>query len=132
MKKNVGLWIDHAMAVIVIVTGEKGEDYEIKQFVSNIEDNLASDIVADSIRQNTRTEYLETYYNKIVSTFDGAKSILIFGPDEAKDELKTRLESNNLSGAKIIIESADKMTESQIVARVRGQFFEQCVAPDLK
>ena len=53
-----------------------------------------------------------------------AESILIFGPGEAKDELKERLERNNLSDRVVGIETVDKMTDVQIVAKIRQHFAE--------
>lgn len=131
MKKNVGLWIDHASAVIVTVSGEKGEDFEIMKIVSDTENHPNSKVVADDIRQSVETEYLNRFYDEVVTVIDGAESVLIFGPGEAKGELKKRLEHQEFNPANIHIESADKMTEPQVVAKVRGQFFEQCVEPDL-
>jgi hypothetical protein len=51
-----------------------------------------------------------------------AEAILIFGPGEAKGELKHRLEKNNLSGRIAGFETADKMTDSQIMSKVRKHF----------
>lgn len=51
-----------------------------------------------------------------------AESILIFGPGEAKDELKKRLEGNNLGGRIVGIETVDKMTDGQIAAKIRQHF----------
>jgi hypothetical protein len=51
-----------------------------------------------------------------------AESILIFGPGEAKGELKQRLVKGKM-GARIAgVEAADKMTSRQIVAKVRQHF----------
>jgi len=125
MKKNVGLWIDHASAVLITVTGEKGENYEIMQIVSDIENHPNSKAVADDVRQSVEIEYLNRYYDEVITVIDGAESVLIFGPGEAKGELKKRLEHHEFNEDKIIIESADQMTKPQIVARVRDQFFEK-------
>ena len=132
MKKNVGLWIDHVSAVIITVAGEMGEGFEIMKIVSDNENHPHSKVIADDTRQKVETEYLKRFYDEVITIIDGAESVLIFGPGEAKGELKKRLQHNEFNEDKILIESADKMTESQIVARVRGQFFEQCVEPDLK
>jgi hypothetical protein len=51
-----------------------------------------------------------------------AESILIFGPGEAKGELRKRLERNNLGGRIVAIETVDKMTDRQIAAKVRQHF----------
>ena len=49
---------------------------------------------------------------------------MIFGPGEAKDELKERLERNNLGGSIVGIETVDKMTDHQIAAKIRHHFAE--------
>ncbi|WP_341529999.1 hypothetical protein WKK05_12210 [Nostoc sp. UHCC 0302] len=49
---------------------------------------------------------------------------MIFGPGEAKDELKKRLEENNLGRHIVGIETVDKMTDHQIAAKIRQQFAE--------
>lgn len=122
MKKNVGLWIDHTSAVIVTMRGEKGEDFAIMKIVSDTKSHPHSKGGADDARQSVKTEYLKRFYDEVIVFIDGADSVLIFGPGEAKGELKKRLEHNEFSEDKIIIESADQMTEPQIAAKVRGQF----------
>jgi hypothetical protein len=47
---------------------------------------------------------------------------LIFGPGEAKGELKTRLESHKLGGRIVAVETVDNMTDNQIAAKVRDYF----------
>lgn len=131
MKKNVGLWIDHASAVIITVTGEMGEDFEIMKIVSDTENHPHSKVSADDTRQNVETEYLNRFYDEVIATTKGADTVLIFGPGEAKSEFKKRLENDKFSTNNIMIESADKMTEPEVVARVRGQF-QLCVEPQLK
>ena len=57
-----------------------------------------------------------------IASIRDAESILIFGPGEAKGELKQRLETNNLGGRIVGIETVDKMTDRQIAAKVRQHF----------
>ena len=130
MKKTVGLWIDHKKAVIVFVTGK---EEEIKLISSNIEKHHRQSGVAmpsDDVRQRELTEHLNSYYDEVVSCIRDAESILIFGPGEAKGELKKRLEKDNLGGHIVGIEPADQMTDPQIVAKVRDQFLDQSAATD--
>lgn len=54
----------------------------------------------------------------------GVRSGQLFGPGEAKNELKQRLEVNNLGGRIVGIETVDKMTEPQIAAKIRQHFAE--------
>jgi len=129
MKKTVGLWIDHKKAVIVFV---KGQEEEIKLISSNIEKHHRQSGVATpaDIRQREVTEHLNVYYDEVVSCLRESDSILIFGPGEAKGELKKRLEKDNLGGRIVGIEPADKMTDPQIVAKVREHFLNQRAATD--
>jgi hypothetical protein len=132
MKTKVGLWIDHRKAVIVVVT-DKGE--ETKLIISRVEKQLrrsggsplkgphkAQQVPADDSREREFTGHLNIYYDAVIACIRDAEAILIFGPGEAKGELKKRLESRKLSGRIIGIETVDKMTDRQIAAKVRQRF----------
>ena len=127
MKRTVGLWIDHKKAVIVFVDGK---EEEIKLISSNIETQQRQSGVStpDDIRHRELTEHLNIYYDEVVSCIREAESILIFGPGEAKGELKKRLEKDNLGGHIVGIEPADQMTDPQIVAKVKEHFLQQRAA----
>jgi len=134
MKTTVGLWIDHRKAVIVVLTDEAEE---IKLIISKVEKQpgrpggvrsktpYESQLVrADDSRQRKLTGHLNIYYDAVIACIRDAESILIFGPGEAKGELKKRLETNKLSGRIVGIETIDKMTDRQIAAKVRQYFKE--------
>jgi uncharacterized protein YunC (DUF1805 family) len=134
MRTGVGLWIDHRKAIIVAVT-DKGE--EIGLIISKVEKQLrrsgdsplkgsyeSLQVPASDSRQKTFTGQLNIYYDAVIACIRDADSILIFGPGEAKGELKERLERNNLGGRIVGIETVDKMTDRQIAAKVR-QYFPQ-------
>jgi len=132
MKTKVGLWIDHKKAVVVTVT-DKGE--EIGLIISKVEKQLrrsgssplkgnyeSQQVPESDNRQKTFTGHLNIYYDAIIAAIRDAESILIFGPGEAKGELKMRLEKNNLGKRIVCIETVDKMTDPQIAAKVRKCF----------
>ena len=132
MKTNVGLWIDHRKAVIVTVT-DTGE--EIRLIISKVEKQLRrsghsplkgphepQQVPAQDSLQRAFTGHLNIYYDAVIASIRDAESILIFGPGEAKGELKQRLERNNLGGRIVGIETVDKMTDRQIAAKVRQHF----------
>jgi hypothetical protein len=134
MRRRVGLWIDHRKAIIVAVT-DKGE--EIGLVISKVEKQLrrsgdsplkgpyeSHQVPADDSRQRTFTGHLNLYYDAVIGCIRDAESILIFGPGEAKGELKTCLERNNLGGRIASVETVDKMTNRQIAAKVRQHFAE--------
>jgi hypothetical protein len=132
MTTKTGLWIDHRKARILTIT-EKGED--MKEIVSDVEKQLrrsgdsplegnyeSSQVPADNRRQRAFTGELNIYYDEVIACIRDAESILIFGPGEAKDELKKRLEGHHLGGRIVGIETVDKMTDGQIAAKIRQHF----------
>jgi hypothetical protein len=135
MKREVGLWIDHKQAVIVTVA-DKGE--EIKLVISNVEKQIqraagsrsggsfeSQAVPSNGRQQREFTGHLNIYYNEVISCIRDAESILIFGPGEAKGELKKHLEREGLGGRIVGIETIDKMTDPQIAAKVRQYFLNQ-------
>ena len=134
MKTKTGLWIDHRKASILTIT-EKGE--EMKEIVSEAEKQPrrsgdsplkgsyeSFEVPADNRRQRAFTGELNIYYDEVIACIGDAESILIFGPGEAKDELKKRLEGHHLGGRIVGIETVDKMTDNQIAAKIRQHFAE--------
>ena len=134
MSKKVGLWIDHRKAVIVMLT-DKGE--EIKRIVSKVEKQLrrsggsplkgpyeALHVPADDSHEREFTGHLNIYYDAVIASICDAEAVLIFGPGEAKVELKKRMEREDLGGRIVGIEAVDRMTDRQIAAKVRQHFLE--------
>jgi hypothetical protein len=122
MKNKVGLWIDHRKAVIVTVT-DAGE--ETQQITSHMEKHVrfsgadSEDGSGEDVRDRQFGNHLNTYYEKVMACLRQAETIQIFGPGEAKGELKARLEREGLHGRILEISSMDKMTDRQIAAKVR-------------
>jgi len=58
----------------------------------------------------------------VISYIRDAESILLFGPGEAKGELEKRLSAQGLGKRIVGIETTDKMTDRQVVAKVRQHF----------
>jgi hypothetical protein len=132
MSIKTGLWIDHRKAIVVAIS-EQGE--KIEEIVSSVERQLqrAGDrplegdyevvqVPADDRRQRDFTKHLDIYYAAVIAAIQEAESILIFGPGEAKGELKEQLKKNHLGGHIVNIETVDKMTNPQIAAKVREYF----------
>jgi hypothetical protein len=127
MKRKVGLWIDHKKAVIFSLSDEGAE---IKRILSELEKHVrfsggAQEESAEDQRDKRFTSHLNNYYDEVLSYIRDAESILIFGPGEAKGELKKRLERINYAGHLDIVETVDKMTDRQIAAKVRMRFKEK-------
>jgi len=131
MEKQIGLWIDHKKAVIVFL--ENGKE-EIKQVESNLEKHArfrggaraktpygAQFFTAETQIDRRFKEHLNKYYQQVISAIGSTTSLLVFGSGEAKHELEKHLREKG-QVKNIHIETADKMTERQIAAKVRDHF----------
>jgi hypothetical protein len=130
-KVEADLWVDHREALIVVLT-KTGE--ETKRIQSATQKQLRrsgepangrfeyQEVPADDSRQRAYSGYLAHYYDEIVAYLRHAGAILIFGPSEAKGELKKRFEKECPGAHIVTMETTDKMTEPQIVAHVRHHF----------
>ncbi len=124
MKIDVGLWIDHREAIIVMLTGEREE---VRRIASGMEKHVrfsggAEQATTEDMRDRRFTNHLNRFFQEVITCIRDAESILIFGPGEAKGELAKRLESEHLAGRIVGIETVDKMTDRQIAAKVREHF----------
>ncbi len=133
MKKEVGVWIDHKKAVIV--TGDGGT---IEKLESNMENYSRSNggthgktpsgtqvFLPENQRERHFAEHLNKYYAAVIAQVREAEAILVFGPGEAKFELEKRLKLLEHKKHIIGIESADKLTDRQIAAKVKTFFASQ-------
>ncbi len=119
MSKNVGLWIDHHKAVIVSVTGE---DQETKIIHSDIEKHGQGGNQADDTKLQVLTHHLNSFYEQVIVHLHEAESVFIFGPGEAKGELEKSLAKNQRDSRVVTVETADKMTDPQIVEKIKKHF----------
>lgn len=134
MKTNIGLWIDHRKAIIVL---ESSTGEELKVILSDAdrqpgriegERSTASFeaqlVKADDVTQRKFTAELHHYYQEVVGVVRHATSLLVFGPGEAKGELIKELEHAMPKGFPVAVETADRLTDRQIAAHVRDFFKE--------
>ena len=134
MTKEVGLWIDHKRAVIVILS-EGGE--KIQQIDSGVAKHTryhgathpkspysAQYEKGDNQLDRQLMEQLNKFYGTVITQIRGADSLLILGPGEAKHELQKRLAQEKAGVKATAIETADKMTDRQLTARVRKYYKE--------
>ena len=127
MKSAVGLWIDHKKAVIVLLTGEAEEIKHISAELNKPNNHSGSTMRADDLEQRELTQHLNVYYDDVIASLQNAEAVLLMGPGEAKGELKKRLEKAH-PNSEIVIETTDKLTNPQIVAKVREHFLKHISA----
>jgi hypothetical protein len=123
MKRKVGIWIDNKKSVIFTLANDGAS---IKRISSENKDvpfsGGAQEESAEDQYDKRFTGHLNNYYDEVISYLRDAESILIFGPGEAMSELKKRLEVMDLHTHIVGFEIVDKMTDNQIVAKVRQHF----------
>jgi stalled ribosome rescue protein Dom34 len=136
VSRNVGVWVDHARAVIVTV---ESDEASVTTLTSGVEPRLhysggarskttygSQDAGAEKRRDEQHRHHLVSYYDRVIQAVRDAESILIMGPGEAKRELRQRIERSKALAARIAdVRACDKLTDAQLVSAVREFFFEQ-------
>lgn len=130
--RSVGIWIDHREAVLVFVAGEEKELVRIPSHVERHAGHSADPsthapfeshlVRADDSRERRFTGQLARYYQRVVARIAGTEAVLIFGPGEAKGEFCRQLEKSGLEGRAVVLEAAERMTDGQLVRKVRRHF----------
>lgn len=132
MATKAGVWIDHQQAVVVLIT-DAGQ--ETKKFKSVLEPRAQpssgsrskhkytpNDFVAENTRERRLVDDRKKVYDDVLACIRGAESLLILGPGEAKGEFSQHIKSKKLRGVTVELETADKMTDRQLVAKVGEHF----------
>jgi hypothetical protein len=132
MTKEIGLWLDHREAIIVVLADGREE---IKHISSNSPGHIRysgsshsqtpeglREVTSEDGRDRKAGNQLNHYYDEVIAVVRDAESIQIFGPGEAKGELAKRIEHAGLKSRLLRIEAADNMTVPQISAKVRERF----------
>ena len=141
MKKYVGIWLDHRDAYIVSLTTDHPALNSNQEMIERIESDIERRVRLSGGSRTRKTPYgpqeisvdskaedrfkiqSRQYYRQIMLRLGDADRIMIFGPGEAKTELKKELtKSKDLADRIKKIEAADKMTKRQIAAKVRTFF----------
>jgi DNA modification methylase len=135
MDRNVGLWIDHKQAYVIWY-----EDDRIEVILSKTEPpahysggtqlggklNQKGDL---ELHHNDRYKLqLSKYYQQVINKLKDVGSIFIMGPGEAKVEFEKAIKKHKSMQNRLLkLETADKMTMNQMIARVR-QFYQSQAA----
>jgi hypothetical protein len=129
---NAGVWIDHRRAQIVALTATGDSTTVILSTVDKHPERggdrpmqgryEAVQVPADDRRQGALTAALDSYYDAVIAALRNYGSVFVFGPGEAKGELRARFAKLHLDARIAAVATEDKMTDRQIVAKVRAYF----------
>ncbi len=133
MNTLVGVWVSHGVAKIVNLAPDG--TYTLNTIESNIESKRKSTGgtppktpyshggVSVTKYNDRLAHQLHDFYSRIISKIASAEKIYILGPGLAKKELKTEIEKRKDLAPKLMrVEPSDKMTDPQLVAKVKSFF----------
>jgi len=110
MPKYVVLWTNHKRAIIVSI-------------MDGVEEVLHVESKGKGGLEEKWRQHRGEFYGEVIRTIHGAQEIFIFGSTQAKLELKIEiLKSEPLAHRVVGTETADSMTESELVASAREMF----------
>lgn len=132
MTLKTGIWIDHKEAMLVLLTdaGEAIQKISLTEEKPATSDGKSrpkqkytpNDFVAEDRLERKTDAALKAYYDRVLASIQGVTSILVLGPGEAKLEFQKRIQAKKLKGVTVEIETADKLTDRQLVAKVQKHF----------
>lgn len=129
--KRVGIWIDHRRAVIVTI--DEGRESH-RTLVGDIERHSGPSGGWRMVtpygpqvdnKEHQREEryrlHVRNFFKEVLKGIGKPDQLLVMGPADAKREFAEMVESDSaLRDLKVKVEPADKMSDAQIVARVRA------------
>jgi hypothetical protein len=131
MKRQTGIWIDTSKAIIVTLEG--GKDEKISEIDSDVENSVYHDKEgnkgtfsgghhgsSESKFENRKKEQIDFFIKEVLAYVKGADELFVFGPAETKIRLEQKIQDEKLFANKLkAVETADKMTVNEIVAKVK-------------
>jgi hypothetical protein len=134
MAAKAGVWIDHQQAIVVLITDEGRRLEKVtsgaRQPVSATGNSSAkkkytpNDFIAEDRRERKLASERKKYYDDVLACIRGAESLLILGPGEAKGDFSKQVIAKRLRGLTVEVETADRISDLQIAARVSEHFAE--------
>ena len=136
MGTKAGVWIDHRKAVVVLLS-EDGTPTTTTIESGVVPPSRASEgkhrfhesTAEDTIQRQEEHEY-NIFYDHVIAALAGAEAVLVFGPAQAKGEFRKRCEAKSPRTNIVAVETSDKLTDPQIVAKVRHYFEEAAAATE--
>ena len=125
MDHNVGIWIDHKRAVIVSVADGRVTSETVESDVgAHPRYSGQQDGGREKKYEERHGQHLDRYYDEVIRRLGHPDALLILGPGESKLELKERLGQSRVSFERTVdIEPADRLTDPQIVGKVKEHFW---------
>ena len=124
MRTDVGVWIDRKKAVIVsIAAGDVTTTTLTSDIGAHPHFAGSQEGGGEKKYEQRHREALDRYFDDVIAQLGRPDALILFGPGEAKLQLRERLGRSAVSPEiSVAVEPADRLTEPQIVAKVKEHF----------
>ena len=132
MKKQTGIWLDLREAFIIQFNNGEGvvqrlkspiEDYHVVGGARSKTPWGPMDVVSEKKSLERRKHQLKQYFKDILAQVDRNSELYLFGPAETKLKFRDYIEGDkSLTVTVRQTDTADNMSENQMVAQVRDFF----------
>lgn len=120
-QKNLGIWMNHSTANLIDLKSKKHTRPITSEFTFDTKQEALNR--SESLMHNKRQQMHEAYYKEIADQILNYDHVLLFGPTNAKSELRNYLNKDiHFKDITIDIQSADKMTSNEKGAFVENHF----------
>ena len=121
INKNIGVWMDHSSASFIHLNSHKNSFKVISQFTTDVKEEALS---RSEILMHTKEQTLDkAYYKEIADEILRYDCVLLFGPTDAKTELRNHLKLDlHFKDIQFDVVAADKMTNNEKEAFVKSHF----------
>lgn len=118
----LGIWMDHSTAHLMEYTRDSMETESVESTFTH-QDREETLNRSESVMHNKEQQKQRLYYKELGEIIKKYDEVILFGPTDAKVELFNILkEDHHFDKINIGVEDADKMSENQQHAFVRGYF----------
>ncbi len=132
-EKQIGIWIDHTEAILVFLNGGQATVERIDSLAESHfrhsggarsgGANVAQSVSKEQKADERREHQYHRFYRQVIKEAGDADTMFIFGPGEAKIELAKEIKKiKGRPKRTVAVETSDKLTENQIVAKVKSFF----------
>ena len=132
MQEKIGIWIDKRMAYIVKLKDDAFVMEKLESTIPNFNPKGGHrskqpwgpvDTVKEKAYMAKEKQATREFFERIFNMIKGVKNLFLFGPAQTKDQLKQYLDDRHGFDPDFLkVETADSMTENQIVAEVKATF----------
>ena len=131
--KKIGIWMDKEKAHVVSLEGKKESFRTIASDVEFYNPKGGSrsrtqwgpqEVVQDSRYLEREKHQMRDYFGKLAKAVSKADVVSVFGPAEVKDKFAKEVKEKypNLAAKLKAVETADSMTDNQVVAMVKEHY----------